>query len=168
MRNFIIIASVFLFLQSCITEKKRQKICNTCAVKDSISYKEIIKLKDTIIYRDIAGPVQYLENPCKLLCDSLGKLKPFEIKTKKNGLISTIKSVGNSIAVDCSADSLKLVISGLKETVRDYSSRKSVIRYVECTKKHRSDFDGLCRWFFYIFAPGIALYIFLRLKKIIP
>lgn len=168
MKKILLILISIISLSSCISEKKRAKICNTCAVKDSISYKEIIKLKDTIIYRNIAGPVQYLENPCKLLCDSLGKLKPFEIKTKKNGLTSTIKSVGNSIAVDCSADSLKLVISGLKETVREYSSRKAVIRYIECTKKHTTDFDGLCRWFFYIFAPGIALYIFLRLKKIIP
>lgn len=166
--NLSLILSLLIIIISCVTEKKRAEICNTCPVMESVVYKEKIKLKDTTIYITQHGPIQYLENPCKKLCDSLGNLKPFSITKKENGIVGTIKSVGNSIAFDCKDDSLKKVISGLIEKNTVNSEEKTVIRYENCKKNHRTDFDGFCRWFFYIVGPLLFCYIFLRIKKVVP
>jgi len=50
-----------------------------------------------------------------------------------------------------------------------FSKQKDVVvKQENCKRDHRTDFDGLCRWFFYIVAPLIGLYLFLRIKKIVP
>jgi hypothetical protein len=97
------------------------EICSHCPVKDSVSYvtKTEVKYKDTTIYITQQGPIQYLENPCKLLCDSLGNLKKFEITKKENGIIGTIKSVGNTIAFDCKADSLAKELAALIKIIQE-------------------------------------------------
>ena len=146
-----------LLLSSCVSEKKRAQICNTCPIKDSIVFKETIKLKDTIIYIDQPGPIQYLENPCKILCDSLGNLKKFEIKKKENGITGTIKSVGNSIAFDCAADSLQAVIKGLQEKETFKSEKNNIVRYEDCKRDHRNGFDGFCKWYFFITAAFLLI-----------
>jgi hypothetical protein len=124
--GFLILIFI-IALTGCSYEKRLNKWCKRCTVKDSVSYKEVIKLKDTIIYITKAGPIQYLENPCKFLCDSFGNLKPFEIKKKENGIIGTIKSVGNSISFDCKADSLEAIIKGLREKEITKTETKTVI-----------------------------------------
>lgn len=139
-------------LSSCVS--KRLKICRTCAIKDSIVFKEVIKLKDTTVYITLHGPTQYLENPCAHLCDSFGNLKPFEVKKKANGIVGTIKSVGNSLAFDCDADSLEAIIRDLEE--RTIVKSNTITRLAACDKEHRSSFDGFCRWWLYISA-GICL-----------
>lgn len=146
-----------LLLSSCVSEKKRAQICNSCPVKDSIVFKETIKLKDTIIYIDQPGPIQYLENPCKLLCDSLGNLKHFEVKKKEHGITGTIKSVGNSIAFDCAADSLQAVIKGLQEKETFKSENNTVVRYEECKRDHTNGFNGFCKWYFFITAAFLLI-----------
>lgn len=94
----------------------RAKICAQCPVvsKDSITTNNTVTVRDTTIYLTIPGPVQYLENPCKDLCDSLGRLRHFDFVKKDHGIVSEIKSIGNSIEFDCKADSLKAVITLLQ------------------------------------------------------
>lgn len=150
-KNLLTILILLTFLSSCITEKKRQQICQKCPVKiekevhDSI----IEKLKDTTIYITTQGPIQYLENPCKHLCDSLGNLKPINKQSKKNGIKSIIKKVGNSLAFDCEADSLKTVINGLKETIK-IIKKKEIIEVPVCHLEHKNKFDGFTYWWFWI------------------
>lgn len=157
-KNLLTAILLLTFLSGCITEKKRQKICQTCPVKiekevhDSI----IEKLKDTTIYITQQGPIQYLENPCKTLCDSLGNLKPIKIESKKNGIKSTIKSVGNTLAVECETDSLKAVINGLKETIR-ITKEKEIKEVPVCHLDHKTKFDGFTFWWFWITACAIAI-----------
>ena len=157
-KNLPIVILLLTLLSSCITEKKRQKICQTCPVKiekevhDSI----IEKLKDTTIYITQQGPIQYLENPCKTLCDSLGNLKPIKIESKKNGIKSTIKSVGNTLAIECETDSLKAVINGLKETIR-ITKEKEIKEVPVCHLDHKTKFDGFTFWWFWITACAIAI-----------
>jgi ribosomal protein L12E/L44/L45/RPP1/RPP2 len=157
-KNLLTAILLLTFLNGCITEKKRQKICQTCPVKiekevhDSI----IEKLKDTTIYITQQGPIQYLENPCKTLCDSLGNLKPIKIESKKNGIKSTIKSVGNTLAIECETDSLKAVINGLKETIR-ITKEKEIKEVPVCHLDHKTKFDGFTFWWFWITACAIAI-----------
>lgn len=150
--SFVIMFSLF----SCVTQKQRMKICNTCAVKDSIVYKEKIVLKDTTIYTTTPGPIQYLENPCKDLCDSMGNLKKIDIVEKKNGIKSTVKSVGKSLVFHCEADSLKSVITLLEKTISE-KSKLSEVKYIDCQKEHKTRFDGFLFWFFWIVAPLLLI-----------
>jgi hypothetical protein len=157
-KNLLIIILLLTLLNGCISEKKRQQICQKCPVKiekeihDSI----IEKLRDTTIYITQQGPIQFLENPCKNLCDSLGNLKPVKIETKKNGIKSTIKSQGNSLIFECETDSLKAVISGLKETIR-ITKEKEVKEVPVCHLDHKTKFDGFTFWWFWITACAIAI-----------
>jgi hypothetical protein len=165
--RFLLIFIISLSLFSCVTKKQRARICKECAGKDSVSveYKERIVKHDTTIYTTIAGPVQWLENPCKNLCDSLGNLKPFKVETKKNGLKSTIKSVGNSIQAECDADSLKQVITLLTKEIERTTFEKKVIPS-DCEKEHKTRWDGFTFWWFWITLGIIILFILLKRFKI--
>lgn len=161
------VISVVLFLfcaTSCVTERQRAKICNSCSVtsfkKDSIVYVK----KDTSIYITIPGPIQYLENPCKELCDSLGNLKSFKISKKKNGIKGTVKSIGKSIVFECETDSLKTVI-GLLEKQIYQEKQNSLVKYLDCSREHKTSWDGFTFWFFWIVAPLILIWFAWRYLK---
>lgn len=166
MRVLILTLLSLIFFSSCkLIEKNHQRICNGCPVKDSIVYIDQVKLHDTTIYITEQGPIQYLENPCKKLCDSLGNLKPFEIKKKENGIVGTIKSVGNSIEFDCKDDSLQAVIRGLIDRNRITKEKVNSVKEIPCDKEHRTSFDGFTRWWFYITGALLILYITWRVLK---
>ncbi len=149
-KNLTLALLIFLSV-SCVTEKKRQKICQACPVRiEKEIHDSIIEiLRDTTIYITQQGPIQYLDNPCKNLCDSLGKLKPVKVESKKNGIKSTITTVGNSLAVNCEADSLKAVINGLKETIR-ITKEKETKEVPVCHLEHKTWFDEYTFWWFWI------------------
>lgn len=162
----VILVLLTVAVSSCVLTQKQQKrfLSKHCVGKDSIVVKDTTIYKDTTLYITVAGPVQYLENPCKLLCDSLGNLKKFEVKEKKNGIVSTIKSVGNSIVFDCEADSLKAIIKTPEHRRSTYNkSVKIVPQY--CEREHRTKFDGFTYWYFLITAGLIVLYIALKCVK---
>lgn len=162
-----IIVSLFLFC-SCVTEKQRARICNSCASvslkKDSIVYK-IDSVKVEIPGKD--GPIVYLENPCQNLCDSLGRLKNVNIITKKNGQIVKINTQGNGINISTHTKDTAIKAPVIKK--ESYSRQKDVeVKYEVCKRDHKTSFDGFCNWFFYIVGPLIGFYIFFRVKKLIP
>jgi hypothetical protein len=108
----------------------------------------------------------YLENPCKLLCDSLGNLKPFTKTEKKNGLKSTVKSVGNVLVVECETDSLKARIQYLEHhTIDVEKSHTENTVQKPCELEHRTKFDGFTWWWFWITASILALWILIKLGK---
>ena len=69
---------------------------------------------------------------------------------------STIKSQGNSLIFECETDSLKAVISGLKETIR-ITKEKEVKEVPVCHLDHKTKFDGFTFWWFWITACAIAI-----------
>jgi hypothetical protein len=151
----LLLLSLSLF--SCITEKQRLKICNSCATKtDSKDSVSVVEHWDTVKLAPIAGPVQYLENPCKTLCDSLGRLIPFKNTQTKNGIKSTVKSVGNSIVIECETDSLKAYIQVLKEKYTFSRKHDAEVKFLPC-KNERTRFDGFAYWWFFITAGLILL-----------
>lgn len=152
-------------LFACVTEKQRLRICQTCSFsntdKDSV---RIVERIDSVFLPPIAGPIQYLENPCKELCDSLGRLKPFVLKAKKNSLNSTVKTVGNSIAIECDTDSLKAHIKTLEKYISNNKNFNNV-KMIPCANE-RTSFDGFTRWYFYITCAIIIGWVLLRLLKL--
>jgi hypothetical protein len=159
--------SIALLFTACVTEKQRAKICNTCAVTSFAKDSVVERLRDTTIYITQDGTVQYLPNPCAQLCDSVGKLKPFEKTEVKKGIKSIIKSQGNTLVVTCEADSLKAVIKGLRETIYYHQIKELSVKYIACDKAHKTKFDGFTFWWFYISISIIAIRaLIIAVKKI--
>lgn len=152
--------------QACLLTKKGKEdfLFHNC--KDSIVTirKDTTIFKDSISYVFLDGPIQYLENPCKKLCDSLGNLKPFEIIKKKNGLKATIKSVGNSIAFDCDADSLRNVNKIITHELDVYRASAVTVKK-PCELEHRTKWDGFTWYWFIITAGLLVLYILFKCLK---
>ena len=171
MKNLSKLLLVLTIFSSCVLTKKQKNnfLAKYCERKDSIVYikKDSIVLKDTTIYvPTIVNTPIYLENPCKLLCDSLGNLKPFIKTEKKGGLKSTVKSVGNVLVVECETDSLKARIQYLEHhTIDIEKSHTENTVQKPCELEHRTKFDGFTWWWFWITASILALFILIKLGK---
>jgi len=155
-----------LVLFGCITEKRRQEICNTCTSqsnkKDSVVYR--IDTLDVLIPGE-DGPVIYLDNPCKELCDSFGKLRNVNIITKKNNQIIKIKTQGNGLnIIGQTKDTIRKTTIGTKQVFS--TDKRTDIKWIDCKREHRNAFDGFCRWFFYIVAPMLGLFGLFKIYKL--
>jgi hypothetical protein len=169
---------IVLFLSSCIvnrkgelTEKGKNFIATYCKGEDSTSTTDRITiLFDTVrIPYPVEGPVQYLENPCKELCDSLGRLKAFSITKKTNGITGTVKSVGNSIAFECKTDSLLYIIETQKRIINTFESNKTVIQ-APCNLEHVSGtkwaFIRIAQWFLIFLGVQILIKILISVYPV--
>lgn len=174
-KHFIpfIIAPILLLLlfNSCVATKgqKRRFLAANCQGKDSvrIEYKDKIVKKDTTIYKSIPGPIQYLENPCSFICDSIGRLKPFKPITKKErGSKGTIFPVGNSIAFKCDIDSFAVALSWNEHhtSKEEFSHTESTIKE-PCELEHRTKFDGFTYWWFWITAGILTMWLIIKFAK---
>jgi len=123
-RLFMYYTFCIVLFSSCVTEKQRRKICAECKSLsvDSVSTDTKTILKDTIIYVSSDPLIQYVPRPC----DSLGKLKPFDITKYNNGVKSVVKSIGGVLVVECKIDSLKAKISYLETTISTLNKSKEV------------------------------------------
>jgi hypothetical protein len=164
----ILVIASFIMLTNCVATKKQREnfLAKHCERKDSISYivKDSLVYKDSLIYiPNIVNTPIYLENPCKLLCDSLGNLKKVNIVNTKGGLKSTVKTIGNSLSFECETDSLKARIKWLEhnQIITEKSHTENVIK-IPCELKHRNSFDGFCRWYFFITFIIILLLLVIR------
>lgn len=168
------VIALIMVLNSCITEKKRAKICATCPVKESsndstASHEQISTFDTTAWIKNHVGKDQEFYG-CDSLLAALSRSNNLLV-TDSNGVKSTITKKGKSITFRCETDSLKAEIKGLKKTISNFHSKNTVKTFTikeDCKRDHRTDFDGLCRWFFYIVAPMIGIYLFLRIKKLVP
>lgn len=154
--------SAFLYSCGCQYHLKRiQKRCGDLNTKtdsvsiidsSSVEVVEKIKVKDTTIFINVPGPIQYIPNPCSELCDSLGNLKPFNRTDSKNGIKSEIKTVGNVLVFDCKTDSLQAVIRILQKEVeitKTKLQKKSRSQRQTITVNKLSGFQKFCVWFFF-------------------
>lgn len=169
--NFLLPLIVLITLTQCVATKKQKAnfLYKYCERKDSVVYvrKDSIVFKDTTIFiPTIVNTPIYLENPCKLLCDSLGNLKPFTKTQKSKGLKSTVKSVGNVLVVECETDSLKARIQYLEHHLK-ISEKSHTENRVEkpCELEHRTKFDGFTWWWFWITAGILALWTLIKFGK---
>jgi len=170
--KLLLIVTILVVLSSCVATKKQKNrfLAKYCERKDSISY----VVKDSTVYKDttifiptIVNTPIYLENPCKLLCDSLGNLKPFsKTSGKGSGLLSHVHTVGNSIVFDCRTDSLKARIQWLEkhQTVTTNSHTENTVQKL-CELEHRTKFDGFTWWWFWITAGLLCLWVLIKIGK---
>lgn len=144
-----------LCLTSCMTNRKGELtkkginfIANHCRGNDSTVTSHEIIFKDTTIFIDRIGEPIYLKSPC----DSVAPI----VKVK-NGLKSTVLSIGKTKVFICEADSLRAVIKLLE---RKYSivKKERVVIQKPCDKPHLKGWHYFLMW-----SGGIALIlIFLK------
>jgi hypothetical protein len=149
-------ASIFLLLivclSGCITEKKRNEICKTCAIQIKDSIHEVITVTpfDTALFLSQKGKDLELTGNCNVLCDSLNNLIDRYIAlglkgvtTNSNGIKSTItKNTKGNFVFKCEADSLKAVITLLKKS-KSIERIKTIEVESKCKKEHLSWWDKL-------------------------
>lgn len=150
---------------SCITQKKRDKICASCptVILTHDSVHETVVYKDTTIYVT-SDPVKlYLDNPCASLCDSLGHLKYFDTVYVDNGIREEIKSDKGRLEFSCKDDSLKRVISGLNSKITELRTRtETKIIEAKCELKHHSGFDSFTNYWFWICVLLAVIYLLIH------
>ena len=129
----IAILMFILACTSCITNRKgeltergKNFIALHCKGEDSTVHTDNTTiLFDTVnIEHYTQGPIQYITSPC----DSLGQLKPINITKKFNGITGVVKTIGNSIMLDCHTDSLMIIIETQKRVINTFESNKTVIQ----------------------------------------
>lgn len=150
-----------VLFSSCSGFKEARRVAK-CKKFDCIQEVKTV-IKDSVVYRDTTlyitqkGAVEYIENPCSELCDSFGNLKPFKRETRQNGIKTIIKTIDNTLVVECDVDSLKAIITGLRDT---YHSE--VITEVVTPKKDskwKIAFDLIKSVWFFLSFLGLFLYI---------
>lgn len=131
-----------ILLNSCITEKKRAKICKTCTIKIKDSIHEVVTVTpfDTTLF--LSG---IKSNPIEVAnCDSLMKLLAKNNNTvtlKEKGIKPIIIKTPTGLKFYCESDSLKKVITLLKST-----KQKTRVYYEQveskCKLEHLSWWDN--------------------------
>jgi len=103
--RFLLIMLACLAFTSCITQKKRQKICNECKIIQHDS----IYIKDTVV--KVNSDTAFIET--KLDCDSLGNVRMVEIDQLNGKLISMqAKLKDNKLRIVSKTDTIKVYVKG--------------------------------------------------------
>ena len=131
MRYLLIILS--LVVLSCNSEKRLYKKCvkyaSYCVKSDSVTTIEHdIVYRDTTIFLTQKADTVILDNPCALLCDSLGNLKAFSRTKNDNGIVTTISTKNNR---------LERFYSSVFWSKNERNS-KSEVKYIQSIRRHES------------------------------
>lgn len=174
--RILIICLLAVFLGSCGCTYHTKRIAAKCGPLKQIDSVEISETstekviqKDSIrkdtVYITVAGPTQYLPNPCAELCDSLGNVKSYYKEERKNGITSTVHTKGNVLIVDCKADSLEAIIEARDRTISYYkmsekNKKQSSVKEVPVIVK--TWWDKFLRWWFWVTAAILSTFIVLK------
>jgi hypothetical protein len=151
---------VLIFLLcGCVTKRKLDKLCELCPRKDSIVEK-IIEVDKVL--PPVPGPTVYIDNPCTELCDSLGRLKQFEIHKEENGIKTTVRT--NTLT-----NSLEIESKKGPDTIKVQVPCKEKYTTVEakCKLSHRSKWDYFTEIGFYILGGTVVVFLGLKRLKIL-
>lgn len=144
MKNKILFLSLVI-LSSCVTQKKREKICRTCTIKEVTTVDtvrtEVVRV-DTLIFTT--------ENPCKEMCDSIGNLKPFsrDIKNDK-GKVVVLYSKANNLHV--------------KEEDKVRIETKTIYKNISKEVPSRCEKEHITKWKSFLIVSGYIFWIILVL-----
>jgi hypothetical protein len=168
MKKIFFILVTTLLMYGCVTEKKRAKICATCAVKeervDSTIYKEYWSFRDSVLnVPEDSARIEYLVGPCPD-----GSIPPIRQTYKRDGRKTTIsgKVEGNKIIVDSKVGIEQLKFE-IREKTREIERLKKVTKTLPCEERWCADFfyfSGICAYIL-AFLILIGAIIWRSLKK---
>jgi len=152
MKKIFFILLTTLLMYGCVTEKKRAKICATCAVKeervDSTIYKEYWSFRDSVfnVPQDSAT-IEYIVGPCPD-----GSIPPIKEVYKRDGrktsLTGEIKDGKIIVEAKVGTEQLKFE---LREKTMEIEKFKKVNKTLPCEERFGEEF------FYY---SGIGAYVF--------
>jgi hypothetical protein len=155
-------------MYGCVTEKKRAKICATCATKeervDSTIYKEYWSFRDSVLnVPEDSARIEYVVGPCPD-----GSIPPIRQTFKRDGRKTSIsgKVEGNKIIVDAKVGVEQLKFE-IKEKTREIQRLKKVTKTLPCKERWCADlfyFSGICAYILSFLAVVIAV-IWRSIKK---
>jgi hypothetical protein len=165
----IIIAALFAVgFTSCISEKKRAKICASCPVITEVVTHETVTPFDTALYISKTGKdlsFKANDSDCCVLVTALYASMAANngtITAKKDGIKSSIFKAKGVIVFRCEADSLKEIIKGLRTVKNTFKTETKVIEKL-CELDHRKWLDELARkwlWLSLIILSAYGLFKF--------
>ena len=168
MKKIFFILVTTLLMYGCVTEKKRAKICATCAVKeervDSTIYKEYWSFRDSVLnVPEDSARIEYLVGPCPD-----GSSPPIKEIYKREGRKNTIsgKVTGNKIIVESKVGIEQLKFE-IREKTREIEKLKSVTKTLPCEERFGEEFfyySGICAYIL-SFLILIGAIIYRSLKK---
>lgn len=153
----VIGCAIIYFMESCVSEKKRLRICQTCPLKierhDSVVYKDSIRNVPVIVSTTIAVQTP---NPCAELCDSAGKLKPGfnRIIPGKKGTSARMFTRNDSLIFEALNDSVKAMAEVRDRTIEKYSSTHEQV-------PARCELEHLTKWDSFFIITGRILWLIL-------
>lgn len=161
-----LIVLISIFLSSCVTLKQRERICATCSVKTIIKDSIQVKIIEKTVQVTVHDTISILaDNPCKDMCDSLGRLKKGfkEVFKDKKGTTTTLSENNGKLAINEDLTGLKTKATFRDTTIEKFHSK--IEQIPQCQKEHRTSFDYFCRWFFYIIGSIILGLSIWKLKR---
>lgn len=164
----VVLIALLAFCSSCITEKKRAKICGSCPSKIEVKDSIVERLVEVPVYTPpIPGPTLYLPSPCAALCDSLGNLKPFTIEKKQNGIKTTLKSnlVNNTLEIASNLEDSTKTLA--KVNVKDHYHSKQEVIQAPCKLEHVNWWNKFCVYFTLVIGTLLLIYFYIRVRGII-
>lgn len=161
----ILLVLVIFALASCMTNRKGELttkginfIALHCKGFDSTITNTEVIFKDTTVYIDRMGEPIYLKSPC----DSVAPI----IKVK-DGIKSTVLSIGKSKVFICEADSLKAVVKLMERKLTVKNNTKTVIKE-PCDKEHISGTQWMFIRLGQILSSFILFQVLIRWLSIYP
>lgn len=161
---------VIVFLASCITQNRRDRICATCQLKETITDSTGTPVVHATPFDTALWIINHQGKEMNFKdCPELDRqlVSQGTITAVQNGIRETITRTAKGITFKCETDSLKQIIRLLRIQISTPHYRV-VIRDVpaHCTLNHRTGFDDLCRWVFWILcgaaSSGIGLWLIKR------
>jgi hypothetical protein len=151
-------------LPACVTLKQRARICATCTVENNTDRRDCTIVRTVTVpvnVPGVPGPTVFLPNPCAALCDENGKLREgAHIDAIKDGHTLNLTARGGSLEASL-ASPAKTIEATVNQTEHHSITSTTKTQLQPCPDQ-RTDFDGFCRWWFYITALILGAYLVFR------
>jgi hypothetical protein len=128
MKKLIPLLLILIVLTSCVTERKRLKICANCPTKIETIVRDSIVRKDSTIRIQGETITEYVRIECP---DGAKPTVITKSKSGKRGRVETKMVDPNALKVDCIIDSASVVIAW-NETHRTVKTEKVLPSEVNC------------------------------------
>jgi hypothetical protein len=163
MRLFIL-SLVLLVISGCVTERKRQRICNTCPEKVITKVETTETVRDSITHDTIVEPADSAFYYLYLQCKD-GSKPEIKKESKKDGKRTKTSKTYNEktgqLVFKCNSDSLQKEIE-IKSKIIERLKREVVTQTI---KERDEKGNGFANILYFILAVAFVYLLLMRISK---